>query len=91
MAVSSTNHKLSANADLYLIDTEIVERGDHKTLLSLKGLYYNLWQKQIRAEEETSIDSSKDALKLPIPGVGSRPTTPGSESHAPTQHGHGHP
>lgn len=31
---------------------EIVERGDHKELLQLKGLYYNLWQKQIRAEEE---------------------------------------
>lgn len=57
----------------------------------MKGLYYNLWQKQIRAEEEGTIDGGKDTLKLPVSGGPSRPMTPGSESHMPTQHGHGHP
>ncbi|KAK9900470.1 hypothetical protein P389DRAFT_192735 [Cystobasidium minutum MCA 4210] len=88
-------HRLSTitYSDLILVlkDGEIAERGDHKTLLAMKGLYYNLWQKQIRAEEEGTVDDGKDTLKLPISGAASRPVTPGSESHMPTQHGHGHP
>ena len=87
-------HLTERNAELVCSITvsEIVERGDHKTLLSLKGLYYNLWQKQIRAEEEGTVDDGKDTLKLPISSVLSRPVTPTSAtSHVPTGHDHGHP
>ena len=44
----------------------IAERGDHKTLLSLKGLYYDLWQKQIRAEEE-AVEDVKQAVQNETP------------------------
>jgi len=72
--------------------TEIVERGDHKALLAMKGIYSGLWNRQIRAEEEGATDVGKDTLKpTTISGDSSRPGTPASGSHVPTQHGHGHP
>lgn len=46
--------------------TAIAERGDHKTLLAQKGLYYDLWQKQIRAENEAVIDV-KQAAQIETP------------------------
>ena len=48
-------HRLSSivNADKIIVvkNGQVAEEGDHKTLLSLKGLYYSAWQKQFPAEE----------------------------------------
>jgi len=63
-------HRLSTitYSDLILVlkDGTIAERGDHKTLLSQKGLYYDLCQKQIRAEEE-AVEDVKQAVEVATP------------------------
>jgi ATP-binding cassette, subfamily B, multidrug efflux pump len=50
-------HRLSTirNADqvLFVRDGQITEKGTHKTLLELKGDYYNLYQSQFRREEDS--------------------------------------
>lgn len=50
-------HRLStirnANQVLVLKDGEIIERGNHNTLLEKKGAYYDLYMSQFRREEET--------------------------------------
>lgn len=46
---------------------EIAEQGDHKSLISRKGLYYNLWQKQIRAEEEADVGPAQKAISAELP------------------------
>ncbi len=46
-------HRLSTVADMDRIivmhDGQIAEQGTHKQLLSLKGRYYSLWQRQVSA------------------------------------------
>jgi ATP-binding cassette subfamily B protein len=50
-------HRLStirnASQVLVLKDGEIIERGNHNTLLEKKGAYYDLYMSQFRREEET--------------------------------------
>ncbi|MDK2868343.1 MAG: ATP-binding cassette, subfamily multidrug efflux pump [Clostridiales bacterium] len=51
------SHRVSTVKDadqiLYLEHGEILERGDHQTLLSQKGAYYELYQKQLLEEKIT--------------------------------------
>ena len=53
-------HRLSTirNADQVLViqDGEIVERGTHASLLEKKGVYYNMYMRQFRLEEEMGGD-----------------------------------
>ena len=55
-------HRLSTirNADqvLVLVDGEIVERGRHDELLARRGAYYELYMKQFRREEQTTVPAS---------------------------------
>ena len=48
-------HRLSTvvNADLICVleDGQIVERGDHHTLLALEGRYAKLWSQQMKSKE----------------------------------------
>ena len=59
-------HRLStiinANEILVLDDGEIVERGDHNTLLEKEGVYYQMWQKQQQLDEvqQKLIELEKD-------------------------------
>lgn len=46
---------------------EIAEQGDHKSLIARKGLYYNLWQKQIRAEEEADVGPAQKVISAELP------------------------
>ena len=56
-------HRLSTiiNSDLILVikDGQILEKGNHKELLKLKGEYYNLYKNQFINEQ---IDKTKEAL-----------------------------
>lgn len=60
-------HRLSTivNSDIILVigQGRIVEKGTHSDLLALKGLYSDLWAKQIRAEVEAG--GSGSLLKPP--------------------------
>ncbi|KAI9605466.1 hypothetical protein KEM48_002165 [Puccinia striiformis f. sp. tritici PST-130] len=70
-------HRLSTivNSDMILVigKGKIVEKGTHSDLLALKGLYSDLWAKQIRAEVEAagvrvfSRHRLPNLLLLPIP------------------------
>ncbi|KAA1065974.1 hypothetical protein PGT21_017145 [Puccinia graminis f. sp. tritici] len=61
-------HRLSTivNSDIILVigKGRIVEKGTHSDLLALKGLYSDLWAKQIRAEVEAG--GSESLLKPPV-------------------------
>lgn len=50
-------HRLSTirNADLILVmkDGDVIESGDHRTLMDSKGFYYQLYQSQFDREEQT--------------------------------------
>lgn len=62
-------HRLStirnANQVLVLKDGEIIERGNHNTLLEKKGAYYDLYMSQFRREEETPKASTNGATLNP--------------------------
>lgn len=49
------SHRISAIKDadeiIFLEDGEIAERGNHESLLGQRGLYYDLYQKQLMAEQ----------------------------------------
>ena len=47
---------VSCDEILVLVKGEIIERGTHKTLLSKKGVYFDMWQRQ--ASESTQMMSS---------------------------------
>ena len=47
---------VSCDEILVLVKGEIIERGTHKTLLSKKGVYFDMWQRQ--ASESTQMISS---------------------------------
>jgi ABC-type transport system involved in Fe-S cluster assembly fused permease/ATPase subunit len=53
-------HRLSTvvNADCILLlkEGEIAEKGKHSDLLSQKGIYYDMWQKQIEEQEQRPIN-----------------------------------
>lgn len=74
----------------------IAEQGDHKTLLAQRGLYFDLWNKQIRAEEQGSEEVSAPALPAggkideSAPGSGEASAAP-SVKGLPAGGGHGHP
>jgi hypothetical protein len=75
--------------DYFDVLAEIVERGDHKSLLAMKGIYNGLWSRQIRAEEEGATNVGKDTLKPTVAnGESSRPQTPASGARVPDGHGH---
>lgn len=56
-------HRLSTitHSDQILVigDGEVMERGNHAELLQKHGLYYTMWQKQIRAEKQRT-EEEKD-------------------------------
>ena len=61
-------HRLSTirEADeLLIIDKgRIVERGDHKELLALKGFYHNLYMSQFRGQMVANFESEKNVSRL---------------------------
>ncbi|MBW0479944.1 hypothetical protein O181_019659 [Austropuccinia psidii MF-1] len=86
-------HRLSTivNSDLILVvdKGKIVERGNHGDLLALKGVYSDLWAKQIRAEVEAGgsienqpLSQSKHDLEDVIDSIG---TTHAPNSAAPSR------
>ncbi|HLT73575.1 MAG TPA: ABC transporter ATP-binding protein [Ohtaekwangia sp.] len=50
------SHRVSsaklANKIIVLVDGEIVEQGDHESLLNAGGVYHDLYEKQVRMEEQ---------------------------------------
>jgi ATP-binding cassette subfamily B protein len=57
-------HRLSTikSADLIMVieDGQIIEKGNHKSLMRNKGHYYNLYTKQFRHDLETKYDLFAD-------------------------------
>jgi len=75
-----------------LQDGAIAEQGDHKSLLSQQGLYFNLWQKQIRAEEAsdpiTSQQLKGEADAAMMDAARSNAATPDVVIAGPSDHHH---
>jgi ATP-binding cassette subfamily B multidrug efflux pump len=63
-------HRLStirnANQVLVIENGEIVERGTHASLLEKKGVYYNMYMRQFRTQEE---EPSGDGRAMPNPAL----------------------
>jgi ABC-type transport system involved in Fe-S cluster assembly fused permease/ATPase subunit len=55
---SRCRHRLSTitNSDQIIVvhQGKVVERGTHKELLSIKGRYLTMWEKQTRTEKEVA-------------------------------------
>jgi ABC-type dipeptide/oligopeptide/nickel transport system ATPase component len=68
-------HRLSTirNADKIIVleKGEVVEEGDHETLMKTKGTYFNLLQQQNlrQAEEEEKFESEKQEYKVFLSAV----------------------
>jgi len=58
VADSTCRHRLSTitNSDQIIVvhQGKVVERGTHKELLSLRGRYFTMWEKQTRTEKEVA-------------------------------------
>lgn len=64
-------HRLSTirNADQVLVldQGEIIERGNHDTLLAAKGFYHDLYMSQFRREQRDHNPNTKPDLENPLP------------------------